>query len=252
MPEDQGHIYGTMESVKFSHRREAYYTYINYLKSCDISIEDFLHDFTAYVGHMTLNRLLTIYELYKKTTGLAGHIADVGVYKGASSLLFAKLVKIFESEALTMVHGFDWFEGTKTSEQDTNLIVDGGYKTDYQEIIELVEKQGFESILKIHKMNLITDCPAFFAQYRHLKFKLVMMDAGCYEVMKASIPFFYDRLIPGGIMIFDQYSHEFAPGETLAVNEILPNAMVQTLPNSWMPNAYIVKSKYKQEDVRSV
>jgi len=100
MPEDQGHVYGDCESVKFDHRRNAYYAYVDYLKEQHIPVEDYLHDFAAYVGHMSLNRVLTIYELYMKARGLAGHIADVGVYKGASSLLFAKLIKIFESESL--------------------------------------------------------------------------------------------------------------------------------------------------------
>ena len=241
MPQKQGHIYGNLESVKFDHRRPGYYQYMEYLKGQSIPLEDLLHDFTAYVGHMTLNRLLTIYELYKKTLGLAGHIADVGVYKGGSSLLFAKLVKIFESEAMTLVHGFDWFEGAKPTEDDSALLVEGGYRADYQSVLELVEKQGFSNILKIHKLNLVTDCRPFFQNNRHLMFKLIMMDAGLYEVMKASIPAFYERLVPGGIMIFDQYSHEFAPGETMAVNEMLPEAVVRTIPNSWMPNAFIVK-----------
>jgi len=45
---------------------------------------------------MSLNRIITLYEIYKKTLGLNGHIAELGVYKGSGSLLFAKLVKIFE------------------------------------------------------------------------------------------------------------------------------------------------------------
>lgn len=241
MPEEQGHKYGNMESMKFEYRRKGYYEYLDFLRKNPPSLEDFMHDFTAYVGHMSLNRVLTIYEIYKKTLGLAGHIADVGVYKGASSLLFAKLIKIFEPESLTLCHGFDWFEGMTKTQEDSELLDEGGYKTDYKSVLELVDKQGFSNILKIHKMNLLTDCHDFFDKYRHLKFKLVMMDAGTYNVMKAAIPYFWERLIPGGIMIFDQYSHEFAPGETKAVSEILPNATIRTIPNSWMPNAYIVK-----------
>lgn len=243
MPEEQGHIYGQYESMKFDYRREKYCDYLQYLKKNPPSIEDFLHDFTAYVGHMSLNRVLTIYEIYKKTLGLAGHIADVGVYKGASSLLFAKLVKIFEAESLTLIHGFDWFEGMKVTEKDSDLSLSGGYKTDYESIVKLVEKQNFSNILKIHKMDLTKDCPQFFNTHKHLKFKLVMMDAGMYDVMKAAIPFFWDRLITGGIMIFDQYSHEFAQGETMAVDEVLPNAIIHSVPTAWMPNAYIIKGE---------
>jgi len=243
MAEKQGHMYGTFESMKFNHRRENYYKYIEYLKAKSIPLEDVLHNFPAYVGHMSLNRIFTIYELYKKTLGIAGHIADVGVYKGASSLLFAKMIKIFESESLTLCHGFDWFQGRITSDKDSYLMPDGGCKTDYQDIIELVKLQGLNNILKIHQIDLRSELSAFFDRYPHLRFKLVMMDAGQYDAMKASIPIFYERLIPGGIMIFDQYAHEFAPGEMLALIEFLPDAIVRTLPNSWMPNAYLIKER---------
>ncbi len=234
---------GTLEGLKFDYRRKEYYEYLDYLKETDLGgVPDLLEHFTAYIGHMSLNRVLTIYEIYKKTLGLAGHIADVGVYKGASSLLFAKLIKIFESESLTMCHGFDWFEGTGAlTEADSDLVAVGSYKADYESIKTLVQKQGFDNILKIHKLDLMKDLDAFFKENDHLRFKLVMMDSGVYEVMKAAIPFFWERLNRGGIMIFDQYACQFAPGETLAIHELLPGVKVNTIPNSWMPDAYIVK-----------
>lgn len=233
---------GTLEAQKFDYRRKQYYEYINYLKNIYGGVSEVLEHFTAYVGHMSLHRVLTIYELYKKTLGMAGHIADVGVYKGASSLLFAKLIKIYESESLTMCHGFDWFEGTgELSAADSDLVEKGSYKTDYEEIKTLVQKQGFDNILKVHKLNLLTDLDTFFKENTHLRFKLIMMDAGIYDVMKTAIPFFWERLNRGGIMIFDQYTCQFAPGETLAIHELLPEVEIHTIPNSWMPNAYIVK-----------
>lgn len=235
---------GTLEAQKFDYRRKQYYEYLDYLKE-NIpggGVNEILEHFTAYVGHMSLHRVFTIYELYKKTLGMAGHIADVGVYKGASSLLFAKLIKIFESEALTMCHGFDWFKGTgELSSVDSKLVEEGSYRADYEELKLLIEKQGFDNIFKIHKLNLLTDLDIFFKENAHLRFKLVMMDAGIYDVMKVAIPFFWERLNCGGIMIFDQYSCQFAPGETLAIHELLPNVEVHTISNSWMPNAYIIK-----------
>jgi hypothetical protein len=59
--------------------------------------------------------------------------------------------------------------------------------------------------------------------------------------MKSAIPHFWSKLIPGGIMIFDQYSFESSPGETLAIEDVLPNSIVRSIPNSWMPNTYIIK-----------
>ena len=233
-----------LEGRKFDHRREGFYEYMEFLKRGGMrsDVGEFMEHFPAYVGHMALNRVLTIYELYKMSLGLAGHIADVGVYRGASSLLFAKLIKIFESESLTLCHGFDWFEGTgEASEKDTDIVPEGSYKADYEELMMLIKKQQMDNILKIHKLNLITDLGEFFKAHNHLRFKLVMMDAGMYDVMKAAIPFFWERLNPGGIMIFDQYSTEFGPGETAALHELLPDVVIRTVPHSWMPNAYVIK-----------
>ena len=44
----------------------------------------FMEHFTCYIGHMSLSRVLGLYELYKKTLGVSGHIGEIGTYKGAS------------------------------------------------------------------------------------------------------------------------------------------------------------------------
>ena len=107
--------------------------------------------------------------------------------------------------------------------------------------MDLIHKQKLDHIIRIHNFDITNELESFFDKYKHLQFKLIFMDAGMYDVMKAAIPLFWDRLIPGGIMVFDQFSHELGPGETIAVRELLPNAKIQTIPNSWMPNAYAVK-----------
>src|SRR5436305_1150170 len=109
---------GEFETVKFVGRRKDYYAGFEQMLQLGYSPADYLHHFPAFVGHMTLWKALTLYELYKKTLGICGHIAEVGVYKGAGSLLFAKLIQIFEPEALTLVHGFDWFRGMKPTKED--------------------------------------------------------------------------------------------------------------------------------------
>jgi len=60
-------------------------------------------------------------------------------------------------------------------------------------------------------------------------------------VVRTALPLIWERVTPGGIVILDQYNFEVAPGETVAVREVLPNARVRTLSPAWMPTAYIVK-----------
>lgn len=236
------HVNGTLESVKFNYRRKDFYEYRDFLDKQNIPISDLLEHFTAYVGHMSLNRMLTLYELYKKVQNVAGHIGEVGVYKGAGTLFFAKLVQIFESEALTQVHGFDWFKGAgQGGVNDTELVPKGGYQSDKELLMNLIKKQKLDHIIRINDFDVTKELENYFQKHKHLQFKLVFLDAGMYDVMQACIPAFWERLTPGGIMIFDQYNHELGPGETISIRELLPNAQVQTIPNSWMPNAYIIK-----------
>jgi hypothetical protein len=241
MPEKQGHTYGTMESVKFAHRRKDFHSYVNFLENEPGVIEDLIYHPTTFMGHMTLNRLLTHYELYKKVSNIAGHIADVGVYKGGSSFLFSKFIKNFESEAHTLCHGFDWFEGQVNSSKDSQLTKTGGYLSDGDKLERLSKLQGLDNILKLHRLDLRRNVPDFFETYPHLRFKLINLDCGKYDVVHACLPHFWAKLNKGGVMIFDQYAHELAPGETLAIHEHLPDVELKTLKNSWMPTAYAIK-----------
>tara|TARA_Y100000294_G_C8548943_1_gene334436 strand:+ start:186 stop:914 length:729 start_codon:yes stop_codon:yes gene_type:complete len=236
------HVIGEFESKKFDYRIESFYKYLTFLEEKNIVVTDLLEHFPAYVGHMALNRVFTLYEYYKMATGVAGHIAELGVYKGSGSLLFAKLVQIHESESLTQVHGFDWFQGTgESSNKDSDLVPEGGYQCSYDDLMKLIELQKLDHIVRIHDFDVTVELKKFFEKNLHLHFKLIFMDCGMYEVMKVALPEFWDRLVPGGIMIFDQFNHEFAPGETLAIKEFLPGVKIKTLPNSWMPNAYAIK-----------
>lgn len=231
---------GKFEYIKFDDRRKPFGDYLNYLNSKNIPLADWMEHFSSYIGHMSLSRVLGLYDLYKKTLGVSGHIGEIGIYKGASFFLFAKLIKIFEAESLTQVHGFDWFQGT--GDDDIKMKIEqGGYKQSYEDIVELNQKQGFENLAFIHKMDVVEELEGFLNDNLHLQFKLFFMDAGTHKVVKASLPLIWERITPGGILILDQYNHELSPGETLGVREILPNQKVQIIPNIWMPSGYIVK-----------
>lgn len=234
------HINGHLESIKFDSLRTPYYEGIETIKNLNYEIEDFINYFPCFTGHLTLSRFLSLYDLYKKTLGIPGHIAEVGVYKGASLLLFAKLVQLFESNALTQVHGFDWFEGTAPGQMEVNLI-EGGYKESYARIKSLITSQRLDHIIRLHVLDVRKALSAFSEKYPHLQFKIVFLDAGTYDNVKACLPYFWPRISKGGLLILDQYNHELAPGETLAIREFLPDKEIYTIPNSWMPTAYIVK-----------
>jgi hypothetical protein len=231
---------GKFEYIKFEERRAPFRKYMDFLSKENIPVSDWMEHFTAYIGHMSLSRVIGLYELYKKTMGVSGHIGEIGIYKGSSFFLFAKLIKIFEGESLTQVHGFDWFQGT--GDDDIEMKIEqGGYRHSFEAVSKLNEMQGLTNMAFIHKMDVVTELKKFLDDNLHLQFKLFFMDAGTHKVVKAALPLIWERITPGGIVILDQYNHELSPGETLAVREILPNQKVHVIPNIWMPSGYLIK-----------
>ncbi|MBS1776234.1 MAG: class I SAM-dependent methyltransferase [Bacteroidetes bacterium] len=230
------------EYMKYHKDRPLYEAGIKEMKELGFSDEEYFNHFPCFIGHLTLSRYLALYEAFKLSLNVAGHIAEIGVDKGSVSLLFTKLVKIFEPNSLTLVHGFDWFQGTKPTSEESFLKA-GTYKTDELVVNRLVKANGLENIIHIHNLDATKDFPDFFntPENAHLQFKLVFLDCGIYQVVAESIKTFWNRLTPGGLLVLDHYSFEQAPGEIRAIRELLPHVKFKQFPFGWMPAAYAIK-----------
>jgi hypothetical protein len=150
------------------------------------------------------------------------------------------LLRLFEPESLTLVHGFDWFRGAKVTAEE-KFVADGACTESYDRVMKLIAAQGLQNMVFIHNLPITKDLDAFARENPHLQYKLVFLDCGIYEVVRCSLEYFWPRLTPGGVMVFDHFNHEVAPGETRAIKECLPDAKIRTSPFGWMPTAYVVK-----------
>ncbi|MBI5403544.1 MAG: class I SAM-dependent methyltransferase [Ignavibacteriae bacterium] len=240
MKKKSDYIPGEFETQKFADKKNSYYKGVEIIKSLNYKIEDFIEYFPCFSGHLTIARYLSFYESYRDTLGLAGHIAEVGTYKGASLLFFAKMVQIFEPNTLTQVHGFDWFKGNEPDKWESKIVKHGDIES-YDRLMKLIKAQLLQNTVFVHKLDVTKQLTKFFKKYPHLQFKIVFLDAGMYKVVKSCLPVFWERLTKGGYLILDQFNHEVAPGETKAVKEFLKDKEVRTFPFGWMPTAYIIK-----------
>lgn len=238
----KSHIFGSLETLKHAKRRKKYHKNLPKILDLGYEKEDFIHYFPSFVGDLTLSRAFTLYEMYKRTLGISGHIGEIGVHKGFGSILFGKLIKIFEPNSLTMVHGWDHFGGID-SDTDSPLQIIGGDSSDENKLRELISLQNLDGTIKIHNLDARIELPLFFNDKPHLRFRLIFIDSGTYSVTKASIESLWPRLNIGGIMMFDQYCNEVAPGETSAIHELLPNEKIENIPNSWTPSSFIIKTR---------
>lgn len=205
--------------------------------------EDFYEHFPCFVGAKTLARFVSLYQCYQMTLGIAGHMAEVGVYRGAASLFLAKLSLLYEPHATTQLHGFDWFREPTARDLEATPRQHQYYEP-YERIRDLIEVQGLQRYVLLHRMDVITELENFFNEHSHLQFKLVFLDAGEYDIVARCLREFWPRLTSGGVVIFDQFNHEVAPGETTAVKHLLPSdAVIRTFPHGGMPTAYVVKGE---------
>ncbi len=142
---------------------------------------------------------------------LQGEIAEVGVYKGGGAKIIAEAVK----NPNKTIHLFDTFSGhPKTNKkEDSEYQKKGLYKdTSLEEVKNFLSE--FNKI-KFYKGVF----PETTKPVLQKKFCFVHIDTDLYESTKASIEFFYFRMVSGGIIIVDDYGNPDAKGVKKSVDE---------------------------------
>jgi len=81
-------------------------------------------------------------------------------------------------------------------------------------------------------------------------FSFVHIDLDIYSAIKSACEFFYCRMQPGGVLLFDDYGHSSCPGARAAVDEFFADkpevkisivtgqCSVQKLPNRFVTKRY--------------
>lgn len=230
------------EERKHVAERDQFHEGFSELMRMDIPREDLVHMFPIFAGDQNLARFLMLYELFKMTRGVLGHVAEIGVWKGASFLFFAKLIRIFEPKGITQVHGFEWFRGMAMTSALDDGRYEGLHKADRELLLKEISVQDLGGIAFVHDLDVSRELPGFFEENPSLMFRLVFVDCGSYEVLKACIPEFWRRLTKGGIMVFDHANFCSVKAETVAVREFLgDDAEMKAFDYCRWPSGYIVK-----------
>lgn len=139
---------------------------------------------------------LQAYQLFsaiKKTEGVPGEIAEVGVYMGGSAKLICEATK-------KPVRLFDTFEGLpEVSESDSTAQFKTG---EYSAQLEYVKKT-LKQYRNVHFYKGLF--PSTAGPIRNKQFSCVHLDVDIYDSTKSGLEFFYPRLSRGGILISHDY-----------------------------------------------
>lgn len=157
----------------------------------------------------SLDRKYTLNEMLKLVAHIEGDIAECGCYKGYSSYLMCQAAR----GSTAVVHLFDSFEGLPEPEpKDGDYWVKGAL-TSPEEMLHqtLAEFDNY----RIYKGWI----PARFDEVVDRHFRFVHVDVDLYRPTLDSLEFFYPRMQPNGIMLFDDYGFTTCPGAKAATDE---------------------------------
>jgi len=193
-------------------------------------------------SHLTrLPKMLAHYELYKSIVNLPGHIVECGVFKGASLIRFCTFREILESPYSRKVIGFDAF-GKFPIQADTidqafvkRFEDSSGEGISTSELKKVFSQKGFCNY-ELVQGDVADTIPEYITNHPELKIALLHIDVDVYKPSVAILEHLYDRVVSGGLIVFDDYAT--VAGETRAVDEFFSdkNIIIEKLPISHIPS----------------
>ena len=213
---------------------------------------------SLYLRRLNLGRLLSLYDAYKMVADLPGCVVELGVFKGETLLYFAKLMELMNVyDRSATVIGFDTFAGfpsvgPEDGGSDERLDrVAGGYDSSNHkdELLDLINVfdhdrlAGHKARIELVEGDISETVPAYVAANPGLRIKLLHLDADLYEPTLAGLRSLYPLVVPGGLVILDEYGFKEFPGESKAVEDYFGSAMpvLRKFPFHSNPGAYLVK-----------
>lgn len=164
--------------------------------------------------HYTLNQLIS------RVSTLDGDIAECGCWRGLSSYQIATRLK--NNNFSKKFYIFDSFEGlSRFDDEDIPL---GGLKDEESRQKEFacgedIVKENLKEFDFIeYKKGWI---PARFKEVNEKKFSFVHIDVDMYQPILDSLNFFYEKMLPGGIIVLDDYGFTYFPGAKKATDEFM-------------------------------
>jgi hypothetical protein len=178
-----------------------------------------IDQFPLYAGIQTLGTRLAVFEIMKKCMNLPGHIIEFGCWQGANLMFMAKVLELLQPNTYKYIYGFDSFEGLSTfSENDKNTREqEGAYSGNEEQLRAVIDFFEMEEWVHIVKGNALEAIPEFEVDNPHLLFSLAYIDFDLYEPCKVALEFVDKRLVPGGIIVFDEALTETWPSEGQAL-----------------------------------
>lgn len=180
-----------------------------------------------------LQRHYILPDIAKSVADLDGDFCEIGCLRGLSAYLVASILKQLDWRG--RFHICDSFEGlSEFIETDRSEVHDHDTPEARARFIcskeEVAANLAEFDFVELHKGWI----PEPFEGLEDRRFAYVHIDVDLYEPTRDSIEFFYPRLVPNGVMVFDDYGTRGFPGARRAIDDcraaLQPHFFIATPP----------------------
>jgi hypothetical protein len=163
----------------------------------------------------SMDRKFVLREFARLVSNVPGAIAECGCYEGASAWFMATELPDVP------LYLFDSFAGLSSPTAEDTALSENHFAWQAGDLTSPEDKVTATLAGFSHVSLLKGWIPERFGEVEDQSFRLVHIDVDLYEPTRDSIAFFYPRMSPGGVMIFDDYGMTSCPGAYKAVEDYM-------------------------------
>jgi hypothetical protein len=174
---------------------------------------EYENGFYATASTARFSKFVTHLDLFRQTSNLRGEIVECGVFKGNSFFRWIKFRDLLENTFSRRIVGFDAFGAfpettyVKDMKKRDAFIreTSGGIGITEEEMGELLSAQALDKNVELVKGDINETVPDYVAAHDELRISLLHIDVDIFEPTKTSLEHLFDRVVKGGVVIFDDY-----------------------------------------------
>jgi hypothetical protein len=195
-----------------------------------IPIPDLLFNLGLFCRSGLLVKFILMADLYRRVMHVPGIMLEAGVWWGQNLVLMENCRAIFETmHKQRKIVGFDSFEGYGEGPYKGTGLYNTGIRYKDQ-LLELLHAQAGANVYghqpcphELIAGDVQQTAPAYFRKHRGETVALAILDMGPYTPTRAVLEAIKPRLLPGSIVLLDEFTLDSTPGEAQAWLDVMGN-----------------------------
>lgn len=185
-------------------------TYVSSAFDDDIIRDVYLASITRVEPKYDVRDAYDLYQALVSTRGVPGAICEFGSYRGHSGLILSDAMRRLGIHK--PVYLCDTFEEFPKEEMAIDKFWNDSHSVDYASVQRLFQPFDFVTLVKGDFTETIPTLPVD-------QLSLVHVDCDSYRAIQMVSEFAFPLLAPGGVMVYEDYGHDFCLGARAAVDD---------------------------------